>query len=190
MIAMNAFEWEDYLTVHAAIRGLGRADPAAIQRMRDACAAVKLDDAATTRVVATTASIDRTHLDGALQRLRSSTLRFALLADTCQMARAVGIDRTDREPALVTLSRTLAISAAQHEAIAAYIAASVRPQDPGWGGWRLQIDELRTALARAKAVGVSTAMVSGTGENSEGVPNLGGGSFLGVIRLMHELTLL
>lgn len=105
------------------------------------------------------------------------------------MVRAFGVDRTDREPALLMPSRVLSIRryARGDRRVHRRERSSA---DPGWGGWRLQMDELRSALNRAKAAGVSAAVVSGAGENSEGMPNLSGGLFLGVIRLMHQLKLL
>ena len=180
-------DWVDYLVVHAAALGLARRLTSVAERHVDeACAAVALEPRERQEVLASLDRGDASVLRPALDRLRSSPLRFALLADACQMAKASGVHALASEPTLIELATTLAINRAQIDAVCAYVLASFGPPAP-WGGWRSQLEDLRGAVALMEAANVPTRAVTGTLPTAGPLPSFGAGPYLGIVRLVRLL---
>lgn len=152
--------WAEYMRVHVIVLRLGNAvDVPALGRLYQACARAGLSTALADDVMSSLQGYQRERVMASIELLRVSELRFTLLADYCQLARAVRIDDVTAEPVLLRLSAALDITSLQHEAIARYIETAEEHQDNPWYD---DITAIRLALARIARVGGSVAAVCGT----------------------------
>lgn len=177
--------WAEYMRIHVVVLSLGRAvDVPALRRLHQACEDVGLPADLADDVMSSLDGYDRGRVARSFMALRGSELRFTLLADFCQLARAARFDGLADEPLLAMLSATLGITEAQHRAIACFIEACDRNRDNPWCD---ELTEIRFALNRVSQTGASAAAVSGT----RSPVNLRSGSalaaFAGLVQLCHEV---
>jgi uncharacterized tellurite resistance protein B-like protein len=88
-----------------------------LQKVRELCARLQLPEAEAARVVASVQNDDHAAVEAALDRLKSSELRFALLADCLLLARADDRVTDEERAALHSIAATLGIAAEQVEAL-------------------------------------------------------------------------
>lgn len=152
--------WAEYLRIHVVILRLGNAiDVPALRRLYQACERAGLATALADDVLRSIEGYERERVLASIEALRTSDLRFTLLADYCQLAHTARIGDVTTEPPLVRLSAALGITRDQHDAIGRYIQVAEEQAD---NPWRDEITEIRIALRRIARSGADPAAVSGT----------------------------